>query len=264
MNEKYGLKGFVHTLEQRKNWLFGSGIDHFSNHESFDLEFSPTGQIVSEISYTYSAEIYGSTYFVYDDVGRLSRAIEFDETDTETAITEYEYSQGKCAWIRHDEAGIVTMRGLKEYEGTSLTFSGTYGPDGFPRYLQSFEYKETTLIKKIGKIHGPDGELYEISTFNFDALGRLRETFGLRPDGKPVGDGRYTFEYDEEGRQLRELSYNDLDDSDVPNSIKRFTYVSDRHGNWIERNDYHRFWSESNWRKHKTTRKLTYYPHTEP
>ncbi|HLY60140.1 MAG TPA: hypothetical protein VKV95_05195 [Terriglobia bacterium] len=262
MNEKYGLKGLVHKLEQRKNknWLRGSGIDHFSNYESFDLEFSPTGLVLSETSYNHCAEIYGSTHFVYDDAGKLIREIEFDETDTESAITEYEYSARRCTWIRREAGGIVTMRGLKEYQETSLTFSGTYGADGLPRYLQFFEYEGDKLIKKTGKSHGPDGELYEIWISNYDSLGRIRETFGLRPDGEPVGDGRYVFEYDEEGRQRKILSFNDTVDTDVPDSIRRFTYVLDKRGNWVERNDYWRFRSDSAWSKNKTTRKLTYYP----
>jgi hypothetical protein len=126
--------------------------------------------------------------------------------------------------------------------------------------LKSFEYADGKLSKALSKYYGPNKSLLEVSTSRFDSLGRVIEAFGLRPDGKPTGDGRYVYEYDDEGRTHRILSYNDLADAEIPNSIRGFKYTSDENGNWVERDEYWRSRSDSDWTNKITTRTLTYYP----
>src|SRR5215472_4245923 len=76
MNENYGLKGPVHTLEQRRPWKYG--LEHLPNLESFDVEFSPAGQVLRQTNYTNAEGVYRTSHFVYDNTGKLIRAVEFD------------------------------------------------------------------------------------------------------------------------------------------------------------------------------------------
>jgi hypothetical protein len=259
MIENYDVKGSVHTLEQRRPWNYG--LDHLPNRQSFDLEFSPTGQILKHTSYTNSEGIYRSSRFTYDGRGRLTRIVEFDDAGKEPRVSNFAYSLRKRTCTTRNAAGIVTGLDVDEYdENKLLTLLGTYDADGKPKRLKSFKYSDGKIVEAVSKFYVPDGSLIEISISRFDSLGRIIEAFGLKPDGKPTGDGRYVYEYDGEGRKQKILSYNDLDDTDVPNSIRGLAYKCDEHGNWTERSEYYRSRSDSDWTKRMTTRKLTYYP----
>jgi hypothetical protein len=258
MNENYDVKGCVHRLEQRRPWKYG--LEHLPDHESFDVEFSPTGQVLQQTDYTNATSIYRSSRFVYDDAGKLIRIVECDGAGIEVGVSEFEYSEGRRVCTTRDATGIVTGREVDEFVGNVLALLGTYDANGQPKRLKSFEYTEGKLTKAVSKYYGPGGSLVEISISIFDSLGRISEAFGLTPDGKPTGDGRYTYEYDEEGRAHRILSYNDLADPEVPNSIRGFVYKCDEYGNWTERSEHYRSRRDSDWTNRITTRRLMYYP----
>jgi hypothetical protein len=258
VNENYDVKGSVHRLEQRRPWNFG--LDDLLNRESFDVEFSPSGQVLLETTYTNAGGIYRSSRFLYNESGRLIRTLECNSSGKESTVSEFEYAEGKRTCITRDAAGIETGRDVEEYDGNFLTAIGTYGENGQLKRLKSFEYADGKLSRAVSKYYGTDKILFEISTTRYDSLGRIVEAFGLGPDGNPTGDGRYVYEYDEEGRNHKILSYNDLADAEIPISIRGFTYVCDEHGNWVERIGYHRSRSDLAWTKRTTTRTLSYYP----
>jgi len=258
MIESYDVKGSVHILEQRSPWKYG--LDDLQNHRSFDVEFSPAGKVLRQIEYTNAESIYRSSRFTYDDAGRLIRTVDFNGVGIEVAISEFEYAEGSRVCTTRDATGIVTGRHVDEYKGSLLIVLGTYDADGQPKRLKSFEYAESKLSKAVSKYFGSGGELLETSISHFDPFGRVIEVFGFKPDGKPTGDGRYVYQYDGEGRPLRILSYNDLADTETPNSVRSFVYKCDEHGNWIERTEYRRFRSDPDWTRAITTRRLTYYP----
>jgi hypothetical protein len=261
MNENYDVKGCVHTLELRRPWKYG--LDNLPNHESFDVEFSPTEKVLQQTDYTNATGVYRSSRFTYDDTGRLVRTVEFDGAGIEVAISEFEYFEGRRLCTTRDATGIVTGRDVDEYDGKLLTLLGSYDSDGKPKRLKSFQYTNGKLVEAVSKFYVRNGSLVQISISRFDSLGRIVEAFGLTPEDKPTGDGRYTYEYDGDGRKHRILSYNGLNDSDVPNSVRGFEYKCDEHGNWTERSEYHRFRSGSDWTKRITKRVLTYYRHVD-
>jgi hypothetical protein len=259
MNENYDVKGSVHTLEQRRPRKYR--LDHLPNRQSFDLEFSPTRQILQQTAYTNSEGIYRSSRFAYDDTGRLTRIVESDGTGKEFRVSEFEYSLRRRTCTTRNATGIMTGLDVDEYdENKLLTLLGSYDADGKPKRLKSFKYSNSKLVEAVSKFYVPDGSLVEISISRFDSLGRIVEAFGLTPDGKPLGDGRYVYEYDGEGRKHKILSFNDLDETDVPGSIRGFTYKCDEIGNWTERTEYYRSRGDSDWTKKVTTRRLTYFP----
>ena len=257
MNENYGLKGPVHTLEQRRPWKYG--LEHLPNLESFDVEFSPAGQVLRQTNYTNAEGVYRTSHFVYDNTGKLIRAVEFDGRGKEVAVSGFEYSEVRRVCTIRDSAGIVTGRNVEEYDGNVLILLGTYDANGRPKRLKSFEYTKGKLSWAVSEYYGHDGNVAEISISRFDVLGRVIEAFGLTSDGKPTGDGRYTYEYDDKGRKHKILSFNDLDETDIPNSIRGFTYKCDEQGNWTERCEYYRSRGDSDWTTKITTRRLTYY-----
>jgi hypothetical protein len=257
MNENYDLKGRVRTLEQRSPWKYG--LDNLPNHESFDVEFSPTGQVLQQTDYTNASAVYKSWRFIYDDAGRHIRTVQFDGAGAEVAISEFERAEGRRVCTTRDATGVVTGRDVDEFVGNLLTLLGTYDASGRPKRLKSFEYAEGKLSRSVSKYYGCDGKFSEQWITSYDSAGRVAETFGLKADGSPLGDGRYTYEYDDEGRKHKILSYNDLAGPNIPNSIRSFVYQCDEHGNWTERTEYHRFRSDCDWTKRITTRKLTYY-----
>jgi hypothetical protein len=258
MDDKYDLKGCVRRMAQRNQRNFAlHGLDQKPNHDSFDVEFSPTGQVLRRTDYTYGSEVCRSYRFEYDDAGRLIRSLEFDSIGAEKAVSELVYSEGKCAWSSRDAVGIVTGRGLDEYVGERLILSSTFDTSGRPRVLKSFEYSEGLLSQSVSKFYGYDGKCSQQWITRYDAAGRVAETFGLKADGSPLGDGKYAYEYDAEGRRIKVWSFNDWEV--VSSAVTISEYVYDESGNWIERNDYHRSKSDSHSTRRVTTRTLTYY-----
>jgi hypothetical protein len=256
MNENYGVKGSVHTLEQRKPWKHG--LEHLPNLQSFDVEFSPAGQVLQQTDYTNAEHIYRSSRFVYDDTGRLVRSVEFDGTGIEIAFYEFEYSEGKRVCIARDARGVVTGRDIDEYDRDLLTVLGTYDASGRPKRLKSFKYTKGKLTQSVSKYYGYNGKLCEQWITTYDSEGRVAKTFGLKADGSPLGDGKYAYEYDGGGRQIKVWSFNDREN--VANAVTISEYLCDENGNWTERSDYHHSKHYSNWTKRITTRRLTYYP----
>ena len=82
------------------------------------------------------------------------------------------------------------------------------------------------MQKSTSVYFGPEkGEAVEnwISAYGPNGESWLKH-LGLKPDGKPLGDGRYIYEYDGEGRRCEVLSFNDSTNDNVPNHIRRFAY----------------------------------------
>lgn len=258
MKDTYEVKGSIHTLEQRRSWKHHRLAD-LPNLESFDIEFSPAGQVVKKTQYTNAVAVYRTRRFEYDEMRRLVRAVEFDGSSIEVAVSEYESLPGRRLCTTHNAAGVTTGQDVDEYDGDRLTLSGSYDAKGLPRRLKFFEYAEGNLTKSVSKHFRADGDLLGISISHFDSHGRIIEAYGLTPEGRPAGDGRYVHEYDGEGRTHQILSYDEFSEVEIPNGVTGFVYTCDERGNWIERSEYHRFRSNPDWTRSITTRTLSYY-----
>ena len=124
---------------------------------------------------------------------------------------------------------------------------------------KEFEYIEGKLVKSTCLYFDAKSEEVERWISSYDGNGRLTQTFGLKPDDAPLGDGRYTYQYDKQGRVSQILSFNDYVSDSTPNHTCKFAHSDDEYGNWIERREYSCFESETKWRETITTRKLSYY-----
>lgn len=261
MNENYELKGCVRRLEQRRQSKpLTPRIDKSRDFESFDVEFSPIGQVQNLTTYTRTGAVDGSERHIYDEMGNLISIVAFDGGGVQTTTTEFEYDkeQRRVEWIVRDFSAALLRRGTDQYFGDLLISLATFRPDGLPIALKTFEYAEKRLLKSVSQFYGFDGRLSERWISAYDSAGRLIETFGLKEDGKPLGDGRYMYEYDKEGRKYRVSSFNEGSHDDTPNVVSDFVYKCDEQGNWIERREYRRLRSESHRRETLSTRKLVY------
>lgn len=259
MNEIYNVKGPVLKLEQRKPCV--PGLEHLVDHNSFDVEFSPSGQVVHFTQYTGAGVVFRSGCHSYDQSGKLARSLEFDSTELAAGAIDYEYnSDGKrVGWTKRDKSGAVTGRGVEEYVGSLLASLVSFRANDVLLRRETFDYLDGKVAQSISTYYSPSGDVAERWISTYDAEERIAETFGLKADGKPLGDGRYVFEYDPEGRESSVLSFDDSADDIEPNHIKRIAYKNDEHGNWIERCEFGRSKSDADWRKTVSTRKLTYY-----
>jgi hypothetical protein len=265
MNENYNVKGPVLKLEQRKPCF--PGFEHFVDYHSFDVEFSPSGQVVHFTQYTGAGDVFRSECHSYDPSGKLARSLEFDSAESGAGATDYEHdSDGKrSGWTKRDKSGAIIGRGVEEHDGKLLVSLVSFRANDLLLRRKTFDYSDNKLVQSTSTYYIPNGDVAERWISTYDAEARISQTFGLKADGKPLGDGRYVHEYDPEGRESQVLSFNDSADDTEPNHIWRFAYNSDEHGNWIERCERSRFRNDPNWRKTVTTRKLTYsLPTTEP
>jgi hypothetical protein len=259
MNEEYGVKGPLIRLVQREQQKFSN--DRFvqtPNHLNFDLDFSDTGLVSRKTLYTYAETVFRVSEFEYDDLGRLTRTVDFDGTGVKIGSSELVYSEGRCAWTDRDGAEIKTGQGVEEYDGERLICISTFDSPGTPRTKKTFEYSNSRLVKSDSRYYLPTGALNERWLTDYDSEGRVAKTYGLNPDGSPLGDGKYSYEYDERGRRAKVWTYNEFDDGTTPSSVSLYEYVDDELGNWIEQRKCHIWRNDSYESRTITTRKLTY------
>jgi hypothetical protein len=259
MNE-YELKGSVRTLEQRRQSNVEKERSQVSlDHLSFDIEFSFTGRILQKTSYTYGANVHRSTRYEYDGSGRLMRTEELDSAGNGAGSSEFAYSESTREWVNRDATEVIASRGIEEYDGKNWVSLSTFDGHGRLKTSKTFEYSDKTLTKSISQYLLPDGRVNEYWITKYGPLGRIHHTYGLNGDSAPLGDGRYSYEYTENGRVGKIWTFNEFKPDEPASSVTIYEYLDDEIGNWIERRAFH-ILRDGSWRsKRITTRRLEYY-----
>ena len=259
MNANYGIKGPVHTLQQRKLWNIG--LENLPNPDSFDVEFSPSGQVLRITNYSMAAIAIGSEHFDYDSFGKLIRCVELDANGRETCNSDcLNESQESRLIIKRKPSGEVVSRIVEAYEGDLLLSHSMYDEKGRLKREKTFHYDVNRLTKSDSRFYLPDGALCEQWISGYDSEGRIARSYGLKADGTPLGDGKYIYDYDNEGRLGKVWSFNEFAEEDKAKAVTLYEYGIDEFGNWVERREFHQSRGYSDWSKSITTRKLTYYP----
>jgi YD repeat-containing protein len=261
MNEAFEVKGSVRTLEQRKQAKQDPQdlLRRVRDLDSFDVEFSPSGQPILETSYTHSGSVHRCTRFEYNEAGRLVRTVSVDGAGNKLDSSELTYAESKCVWVNRDALGAVANHGADEYSGKDLLSTSSFDNENRLRRVKTFEYSGGRLVKS-DSIHClPDGTVYERWLADYDSEGRIHKTYGLKADGSPLGDGKYVYEYDREGRRSKTWTFSEFADDNLATNVTIYEYVNDEIGNWIERHEYHLWRNDSYQSKRLITRTLTYY-----
>jgi hypothetical protein len=148
----------------------------------------------------------------------------------------------------------------KFYEENLLLSFASYDGDNLLKREKTFHYAGSELQTSDSRYYLPDGTLVEQWLSSYDPEGRIAETYGLKGDGKPLGDGKYRYEYDSRGRTSRVWTFNDLVPDEAASGIKIYEYETDESGNWIARREFYQSRGDSTWSMKTTTRTFTYYP----
>jgi len=259
MNDKYDVKGRVRTLEQRKVWNIG--LEDLPNRDSFDVEFSPFGQILRLTTYNIAGGVIGSNRFEYNDSGKMSRSLEFDSTGRQICRNGFVHqTQGNRVITVSETDDKFAGRTVEVYEGNLLLSFASYDGDNILRREKTFQHAGSGLQTSDSRYYLPDGTIVEQWLSSYDSEGRIAETYGLKRDGKPLGDGKYKYEYDSGGRTSRVWTFNDLVPDEPATGIKIYEYEADESGNWITRREFYQSRGDSTSSMKTTTRKFTYYP----
>ena len=262
MNENYDVKGPVRSLRQRREYKpLTPTVDGLRDFESFDVEFSPEGLVQKLRTYTRMGEFDGSEQYLYDPTGTHIRTLKFDKAGIQLSISELEHGagQGRVQWITRGMSGDLLGRSVDEYRDELLISDTTFQSNGLPLVQKAFDYAGSKLAHAVSLYYGIDGNLAERHISTYDSEGRLAETYGLKPNGKPLGDGRYRYEYDANGRKCRVLTFSEFSEIDVPSHISEFTYKCDERENWVECRKLWAFRADSHWRETVTFRQIDYY-----
>jgi hypothetical protein len=262
MNETFEFKGSVCKLEQRKQRKQDpqDPLAHVHDLDSFDVEFSPSGQLVLKTSYTQSGSVHRCTRFEYNEAGRVVRTASVDGVGNKLGSSELTYAESKCIWVNRDALGAVANHGIDEYGGKHLLSTSSFDNENRLRRLKTFEYSGGRLVKSDSLYYLPDGAVYERWLADYDPEGRIHKTYGLKADGSPLGDGKYLYEYDQEGRRSKTWTFSEFGDDNIATNVTIYEYVNDEIGNWIVRHEHHLWRDDSYQSKRLTTRTLTYYP----
>jgi len=259
MNEKYDVTGRVHKLEQRKVW--NVGLDLLPNPDSFDVEFSPSGQVLRKTTYNMAGTVISSMHFLYDDAGKTSRSLEFDGAGRQIHSNHFvRETDGNRITTTCETDGKFAGRTIELYEGNLLMSVCSYDADNLLKREKTFQYTADKLQTSDSRYYLPDNTLVERWLSSYNAEGRIAETYALKGDGKPLGDGKYKYEYDSKGRTMRVWTFNDTVPDQPATGIKIYEYDADESENWVSRREFCQSRGDSTWRMKTTSRKLTYYP----
>lgn len=259
MNDEFDVKGRVHWLEQRKVWNIG--LVHVPNPDSFDVEFSPSGQVLRKTTYNMAAAVSGSVHFLYDDFGKISRSLEFDGAGKQIHSNDFVHqTDGNRVITASKTDGELAGRTIEVYDGNLLLSLRFCDGNNLLKREKSFQYTGSKLYSSDSRYYLPDGKLVEQWISSYDGEGRIAETYGLNGDGKPLGDGKYQYEYDSEGRTSRVWTFNDTVSGQPATRIKVYEYEMDESANWVARREFHQSRGDSTWTMMTTSRKFTYYP----
>jgi hypothetical protein len=260
MDEKYEIKGFAHILEQRKPC--STSIEHLQSFDNFDVEFSLSGCVLQITKYSGALAICGSERFACNDSERVIRIVQFDREGAETCITDIEYEKdgSQVAKTARNPSGDVTGRTVEVHEGNRLLSVAAYEASGQLKSRKIFQYAGSALVRSDSKYFDSDGGIGTHWISTYDSNGRVAERVGLKADGTPLGDGKYKYEYDAEGRKSRVSTFTEFGGDEAASGLKIYEYTCDGFQNWIERREFHKFSSDLRWLKTVTTRKLAYYP----
>jgi hypothetical protein len=259
MNDKYHVKGRVHKLEQRKVW--NVGLEDLPNPESFDVEFSPSGQVLRKITYNMAGAVIGSVHFLYNDFGKTSRSLEFDGAGKQIHRNDFVHeTDGNQVITAGETDGKFAGRTIEVYGGNLLLSFRSYDAENLLKREKTFQYTGSKLRASDSRHYLPDGTLVEQWLSSYDAEGWIAETYGVNGDGKPLGDGKYRYEYDSEGRTIRLWTFNDAISDQAATGIKIYEYETDESENWGTRREFYQSRGDSTWSMMTTSRKLTYYP----
>src|ERR1051325_3906980 len=133
MHDNHDVKGRVQKIEQRAQSRKGlKNLHHLPDHDSFDVEFSPSAQVVQQTRYTLGGQVHDSTRFIYGERGELVRTLKFDGTGRELLRTDYLCeSEGRCVgWTVYDSAGVLIRRCVQRYACELLVSSATTAAQG--------------------------------------------------------------------------------------------------------------------------------------
>lgn len=261
MSETLEVKGSVRKLEQRKQSKQDprDPLLRVRDLDNFDVEFSPSGQPVLETSYTHSGSVHRCNRFEYNEARRLVSTVSVDGAGNKLESSELTYAESKCVLVNRDALGVVANHGVDEYRGKDLLSTSSFDIENRLRRVKTFEYSGGRLVKSDSLYYLPDGTVYERWLADYDSAGRIHKTYGLKADGSPLGDGKYVYEYDQEGRRSKTWTFSEFADDNIATNVTIYEYVNDEIGNWIERREY-RLWRDDSYQsKRLTTRRLTYY-----
>lgn len=260
MNEGNPLVGKVKRIEQRSERP-ALGLDHLPDLESFDCNLSPSGNVLSKTSYTRGGAVYRVENYHYDERERLVRIEQHKAGGSLVSVTTLQHDESgrEIGWTEHDSDGKVVRRGTKTYSEGGLSKEETFEADGRLIRKRSFYWSEAQLSHSIVEYYGANWECGERWMESYDETGRLLETYGLQADNSPLGDGRYTYEYDSSSRVWKVRSFNDLSQNEEPDSLRVFEYETDPNGNVIEKRVYHHSRGDEHWTGRLIQRAIQFY-----
>jgi hypothetical protein len=203
----------------------------------------------------------GSERFEYDDTGKTRRSFQLDGTGREISCHSfYRQTDANQTITTSKSGGKLLGRTVEILDNGLLTCFASYNGENILQRKKTFQYSGTKLQTSDSRYYIPDETLIERWLSTYDDAGRIAETYSLNADGQPLGDGRYKYEYDPEGRVSRLWTLNEFDVNKPASRIKIYEYETDGGGNWVERREFYQSRGDSDWSMHTTSRKLTYYP----
>lgn len=265
MNHAFGIKGSVRKLEQRKHHKQNAIADlaHLRDFHSYDLEFSRSGQLLQETSYKLGGSFDCITRFDYNELGKIIHTEQFDGKGRRDGSSQFIYSDSKCIWVNRDSQDVITSNGIDQYQDSLLLSASTFNAEDKLRRLKTFEYSNQKLLKSKSQYYLPDGTANECWHTEYDSEGRIFLTFCLKEDGSPLGNGKYLYEYDSDGRESKVWTFSEFGDDKTATSLAMYKYINDDAGNWIERHECHMWRADSRQSRSLTTRTIAYFEKDE-
>jgi hypothetical protein len=258
VRKNYDVTGPVGTLTQRTANLaaltsLGSNFDP----EFYKMEFSVEGLVRAKTRFRGDGEVYDAERFEYDPTGRITRIVVADSAGQLISSTDFEHAANGKRGVTRNPEGVVIRTFADEFEAGRPTLLSSFEADGTSRTRKEFEYRDGRLFRTVASYYAPNDVRFHRWISIFDDRERVQESHGEHVDGSPLGDGKYTYEYRDDGRLWKRSYLNEF--TDEVSSVETYSYFDDTRGNWVEKRGILSWRNKDRPQSSLRTRELSYY-----
>jgi len=258
VRKNYDVTGPVRALTQRRENLTAlKSLGNSFDPEFYQIEFSVEGLVRAKTRFRGDGEVYDAERFEYDPTGRITRIVVADSAGQLISSTEFEYPANGKRGVTRNPNGVVIRTCADEFEADRPTVVSSFEADGTPMTRKEFEYRGGRLFRTVASYYAPNDVRFHRWISIFDDRERVQESHGEHVDGSPLGDGKYTYEYRDDGRLWKHSCLNEF--TDEVSSVETYSYSDDTRGNWVEKRGI-RLWRNKDLPQSSLwTRELSYY-----
>lgn len=193
--------------------------------------FSDEGQVLMQETLDPDGNVLSQVVYRYNETGKVAEQVTYDAAGAIMSRQAYTYDE-RGNLVREE-----SYRGAELFRYNELTFDSDGNPLTRNRYDGDGVLLESRVYSENGKFfeatdYDEDGAISGRSTARLDERGNFVELIGYNAEGEVENQSIFT--YDDQGLLVEEV-YSSTIMGMATETVTRYEYSFDEHGNWLQR-----------------------------